>query len=451
MWSVIPSLDTILQGLFVVFTQPSFATHQEMLLGWLMCLGRRTEFRVFEAILGEPVSRRRRHPFDRFYNFFSRSAWTVHDLAHHVAVQVVLALNPRGRLHLVVDGTLLHKSGQHVYAIGWFHDPVASTKRRVATALGNQWVVLGLALRISGTERILCLPIHAMLQQPDPEKPGPADLARQMLEDVLAWFPERELVLIGDGGFSAKYLLLNLDERVTYVGLMRRDAALHDPKIPRRRPDRPGPKPKQGPRLPSPREAAKKADRSRARPSAGRWKTIEITAYGATRKFRVFSYLAVWPKVFGTRTIKVLVCRALEIGYDEVYLYTTDLEADPAWVVETYAWRTSIEGTFKDSKQVLEIQKPQHRCRRSIEKLAPWVWLMQTVVALWYLTEGRKLPEARTARRQLGGWETEWSFHHMFRLLRRVTLCKMITSRSTTKHDLQQLIHHLENYLYLAA
>ena len=451
MWSVIPSLELILQGLTVAYTAPSFLTFQEVFTGWIMCLGRRTEFRVFEAIEGDSVSRQQRHPFDRYYNFFSRSAWTVQDLGHQVAVQIVVALNRCGELYLVVDGTLLHKSGKCVYGIGWFYDPVRSTKKRAATALGNQWIVLGLALRIPGTQRVFCLPIHALLQQPGKKQPGPADLARQMLRDVLTWFPDRQLVLIGDGGFSAQNLLRDLDERVTYVGLMRGDAAIHDPRLPSRRKGMSGPKPKHGPRLPKPREIAQKADRAQSRGARWRWKTISVTAYSATRKFKVCSFQAVWPKVFGTRPILVVVSRGLETGYRDVYLYTTRLDADPAWVVETYACRSSIEAAFKDSKQVLEIQKPQHWCQASIGKLAPCVWLMQSLVTLWYVTEGRNLPAARAARKQLGAWETEWSLRHMIHLLRRETLRAAISVISPTKRDLQQFIDRLENYLNLAA
>ena len=141
MFTSIPSLDSVLQCLLPVFTQPSFQTHIEVLLGWVMCLSKRTEYRVFQTIQADtPVSRKERHPFDRFYNFFSRSAWTVHDLAHHVAVAIVVRLNPRGLLYLVVDDTLLHKRGKHVYGLGWFRDAVASTAKRVATASGNHWV-----------------------------------------------------------------------------------------------------------------------------------------------------------------------------------------------------------------------------------------------------------------------------------------------------------------------
>ena len=148
MFASIPSIDPILQCLLPAFTQPSFQTHVEVFLGWVMCLGRRTEYGVFQTIRADtPISRKQRHPFDRFYNFFSRSAWTVRGLAHEVAVAIVMRLNPKGLLYLVVDDTLLHKRGKHVHGLGWFRDAVASTAKRVATASGNHWVVMGLAIR----------------------------------------------------------------------------------------------------------------------------------------------------------------------------------------------------------------------------------------------------------------------------------------------------------------
>jgi hypothetical protein len=164
MFTSIPSLDPILQCLLPAFTEPTFQTHIEVLLGWVMCLGKRTEFAVFQTIQADtPLSRKERHPFDRFYNFFSRTAWTVHDLARQLAVAIVVALNPRELLYLVVDDTLLHKRGKQVYGLGWFRDAVASTAKRVATASGNHWVVIGLAICIPGTSKIYCLPLYAKL------------------------------------------------------------------------------------------------------------------------------------------------------------------------------------------------------------------------------------------------------------------------------------------------
>ena len=191
---------------------------RKVFLGWIMCLGHRTEFRVFEAINGRRVSHKRRHPVRPVLQLLQPQCVEGAGPGPSRGRAVGDGVEPkRGELHLIVDATLLHKSGKHVWNIGWFHDAVASTEKRVATAQGNKWVVLGLAVPIPGTNKIFCLPIHAMLQPPGKGKSGEPELARKMLEDVLQWFPDRELLLVGDGGYSGNKLLHNLDERVRYV------------------------------------------------------------------------------------------------------------------------------------------------------------------------------------------------------------------------------------------
>ena len=135
---------------------------------------------------------------------------------------------------------------------------------------------------------------------------------------------------------------------------------------------------------------------------------------------------------------------------DDKYLFTTDVNAKLIWVISTFSRRWSIEVVFKASKQVMKIQNPQHWCQQSIEKLSPWVWLMQSVISLWYITKGHKLPRAQAARRQMGDWDTEWSLTHMIRILRAEILAKTIKPKSATKADLYELLAALENYLHLA-
>lgn len=451
MFTSIPSLDSVLQCLLPAFTEPSFQTHIEVLLGWVMCLGKRTEYGVFQTTQADtPLSRKERHPFDRFYNFFSRTAWTVHDLARQLAVAIVVALNPRDLLYLVVDDTLLHKRGKHVYGLGWFRDAVASTAKRVATASGNHWVVIGLAICIPKTSKIYCLPLYAKLHLAGKNHPSEATLAKEMLRDLLDWFPDRKLVFIGDGAYSAGNLLADLDPRVTYVGVMRSDAAIYDPVVPKQPKSKRGRKATKGPRLPTPKKAVEKADGDRSGKGPWAWQTVKATCYGATRKLQVLSFQAVWPEVRGLLPILVILVRDPSGKFDDKYLFTTDVKAKLSWVISTFARRWSIEVAFKASKQVMKIQAPQHWCRQSIEKLSPWVWLMQSAISLWYITEGRKLPQARAARRRFGEWDTEWSLAHMLRILRAAILANTINPKSATKADLHQLLAALENYLHLA-
>jgi len=271
-----------------------------------------------------------------------------------------------------------------------------------------------------------------------------------MLHDILRWFPDRRLVLVGDGAYSVNNLLGDLDDRVTYVGVMRADAAIYDVLVPKQSKSKRGPKPRKGPRLPNPKEAVKKADGNRGGAGPWVWQTVKAEAYGVTRKLQVLSFQAVWPEVRGLVPILVVLVRDPLGKFDDKYLFTTDVNAKLSWVITTFSWRWSIEVVFKASKQVMEIQAPQHRCRQSIEKLSPWVWLMQSVISLWYFTEGHKLPQARAARRRFGDWDTEWSLAHMLRMLRAEILANTIRPTSATKDDLYQLLGALENYLHLA-
>jgi len=422
-------------------------------LGWMMCSGKRTEYRVFETVQADtPVSRAARHPLDRFYNFFSRAAWTVTDLAHALCVQIVVALNAQGALLLVVDDTLLHKRGLHVYGLGWFRDAVASTAKRVATASGNNWVVVGLAIRIPlMPDRVICLPLLARLHLPGEGQPTCVDLAAEMLAQILQWFPDRRLNLLGDGAYVAAGLLMDLDPRVTYGGRARANAAVYDPTPPIVPPGRRGPKPKKGPRQPSPQAAAQKADRNRNGKGPWVWQSLDVVAYGVCRTLQVLSYSVVWPEVLGLRPILVVIVRDPKGKFRDAYLFTTDRSASMTWVIQTFACRWAIEVTFKSSQQVMDIEAPQHWCRPSVEKLAPWVWLMQSVIILWYLTAGHTLPEADTLRQHMGPWDSEWSVRHMLQVLRRATLEETIKAKTAQTGDPQVLIRQLVNCLNIAA
>src|SRR5206468_11028745 len=122
------------------------------------------------------------------------------------------------------------------------------------------------------------------------------------------------------------------------------------------------------------------------------------------------------------RPVRVVGVRDPEGRMADAYLFTTGRRASLGWVVEQFAWRWAIEVLFRASKQVLDIEAPQHSCRESVEKVAPWVWSLQSVVMVWYVTAGRDLPEAEELRGVMGKWAREWSLRHMVQVLRRATL-----------------------------
>src|SRR6201997_1713048 len=143
---MIPSLQHTVDGLADVFTRPSFATCGQLLLAWVLCLGKRTLLRVGETSHPEtPPDHSQRHGLDGYYNFFERSAWRPSVLAQRVGLLILTSLKFTGLVTLLVDDTLTHKTGKSVWGLGWFRDAVASTRKRVATASGHNWVVVAIA------------------------------------------------------------------------------------------------------------------------------------------------------------------------------------------------------------------------------------------------------------------------------------------------------------------
>jgi DDE superfamily endonuclease len=450
---MIPSLAPLVEQLRPAFTLPSFASACDLLLAWVMCLGKHTLRRVAHTRHPDVVpDHSRRHGLDTTYNFFERSAWSATGLAHRVAVLILTRLKLVGRITLLVDDTLAHKRGKSVWGLGWFRDAVASTRKRTATASGHNWVVLAVAVCLPFTDvPILALPLLARLHRPGKKQPSCVALAREMLTEVLGWFPGHTFTLVGDGAYAASGLLQALPERVTFVGRLRGDAAVYDPRPPRAVKGRRGPKPRKGPRLPSPKEAATKADRKRTPVGAWVWQPVVVTAYGRQRALQAFAYEAVWPTVLGLRPIRVVVVRDPSGTMRDAYLFTTDRTASLDWVVTQFAWRWSIEVLFRSSKQVLEIEAPQHWCQSSVEKVAPWVWSLQSVVMVWYITAGRGLAEAAALRERLGEWDSEWSLRHMAGVLRQATLNATIDPNSAAEARLREMVQTLKNWANLAA
>src|SRR3954449_1766476 len=69
MWTMIPSLQQVVDCLAPAFTQPSFATCGQLLLAWALCLGKHTLMRVgHSADPTEPPDLSRRHGLDTYYS-----------------------------------------------------------------------------------------------------------------------------------------------------------------------------------------------------------------------------------------------------------------------------------------------------------------------------------------------------------------------------------------------
>jgi DDE superfamily endonuclease len=453
MWTMLPTLLPFVEQFRDVFTAPSYATHSTVLLGWVMCLGRHTLFRVFlSSSPGELHNFSGPHGQDASYNFFERSAWKPSDLCYRVALLVFTNLSLSGVIKVVVDDTLFHKRGIHVWGKGWFRDAVASTKKRVATASGHNWVVMAVVYEVPLLPIVLALPILARLHLPGKDNPSCAQLAREMMSELMRRFPDRTFLLLGDGGYSNEVMLKDLDglgKQLDYIGRIRSDSILHDPIVPEQPKSKRGKKPQKGPRLPTPAQVAKQAVPV-GKEGAYQWREVKVSAYGVERMLLACAFLAYYPSILGLRLVQVVVVRDPESVMKDCYLLATNFKMGAAEIIRNFSLRWSIEVMFKASKQIMEIQGPQHFCQESVLKVVPWVLAVQTLIGVWYLVAGKNLPEAEELRQHMGEWDTEWSLANMLRVLRRAILKATIEANSRGQAEMRELLGRLMNWVHLA-
>ena len=83
-----------------------------------------------------------------------------------------------------------------------------SSRKHVVKCFGLKWVALMILVPVPWSQRVWALPVLTTLCWPEGTGRRAAhktsiDLARQMVLQVRRWLPERELILVLDGGFAA--------------------------------------------------------------------------------------------------------------------------------------------------------------------------------------------------------------------------------------------------------
>ena len=120
-----------------------------------------------------------------------------------------------------------------------------------------------------------------------------------------------------------------------------------------------------------PREKGDRLGSLAALASATAFRQVTVTRYGKTAAISAAAVTCLWPSVFGTRPVTVVLIRDKPgTGYD-LALVTTDLDAGPAAAIERYAARWSIEVAIQDARQVFGAGQARNRTARAVERTVP--------------------------------------------------------------------------------
>jgi hypothetical protein len=281
-------------------------------------------------------------------------------------------------------------------------------------AWGNAWVVVGILVELPCIRhRSLCLPVLARLWRPK-QTATRLELATALVRLVAERHPDRAVHLVGDAAYAGS-ALRQLPEQVTVTTRLRCDAALHAlPPPPSGRRGRP---PVKGGRLP---ELIVLAGMT-----STRFTGVRVCCYGEQTIRMLAAFTCLWPGVFGTRTVQVVLVRKPGVpdGYD-LALVATDLKASPVELVERYAARWGVEVCFLESREVFGVGQARNRTQRAVERTVPFGLVCMSLVIVWYGLHGQ--PSADVARHR---WRAPWyqrkhapSVADMLAALRRVLI-----------------------------
>jgi hypothetical protein len=430
------SLVGLLSVLAPCFTAPTHRTFQALIVGFVSQTRTRT---VCGMLVGARLEGVWHHC--RAHRFFSRARWSVDELGLRICdIVVELLLEPGVPIVLAIDDTLLHRLGRAIHGAHWHHDATANSARKTS-AWGNNWVVVGIVVRVAFLDRPVCLPVCFALwrprrkdiakSKPDPERPSKSRLARGLIDMIAARYPDRAVHAVGDAGYASG-AWRGLPARVTMTFRLRKDAAIYAPTPPktglRGRPA------KKGARLPSIAQIA--ADNQTA------WTQSTATRYAKTEQLHVHVRHCLWYEALNDTPCRLILVRdPQDPARCQLALLTTDLHSTPAQIIERYADRWSIEVCFQDAKHIFGVGQARNRVQPAVQRTAPFGFLTMTLTILWYALHGHH-PDVVAEHRARAPWylsKTNPSVADMLAKLRRTIIAAQYPPRhanAPTPHEI---------------
>jgi DDE superfamily endonuclease len=389
----LPSLFTaVILAFAPLFAQQRTWCHAEALLvGAILAPGRRTVTSLLRIV---GLSRERR--FVNYHRVLNRAAWSGRSASRILLDLLLATFAPAGPVVLGIDDTIERRRGKRIAAKGIYRDPVRSSHGHFVKASGLRWLSLMLLVPIPWAGRVWALPFLTALapsgrycRARGRRHKTLIDWARQLALQARRWLPGRELVLVGDNGFSALELLAALARRgVVCVTRLRLDAALYEP-APPRAPGTIGRPRTKGKRLPT--LAGVLAD------AATPWWRVAVPGwYGeGERVVEVCSATAVWrhggmPVV----PLRWVLLRDPRGRFDPQALLCTDPARDPLQIVRWFVQRWQLEVTFREARDHLGVETQRQWSDLAIARTTPCLLGLFSVVALLATRLG---PQARLA------------------------------------------------------
>jgi DDE superfamily endonuclease len=393
-----PTLPTmmirVLAPFAPLFSERVFEHVQVLVAGAIIVPGKRT---VSSALRAMGLDQRR--TFHRYHRVLSRAKWSSMEASRILLDSLVETFVAEGDPLVVgVDETLERRQGKKIAARGIYRDPARSTHSHLVKTSALRWICLTLLAEVPWASRVWALPFVCALapseryaQERGRRHKSLTEWAWQMLWLVRRWQPQREIVAVADGGYASLKLLdrcRHLGKPITFITRLRLDAALYEPAPPRKPHQMGRPRPK-GERLAN--LSAVLGDPKTT------WTPITVSSWygGAQRTVQIVSETAIWYSTgLPAVPIRWVLIRDPEGDFETQALLCTDLSADPARIISWFVRRWQMESTFEEVRQRLGFETQRHSSEMAIQRTAPALLTLFSVVALFAHQRKVRMPQA---------------------------------------------------------
>jgi DDE superfamily endonuclease len=411
----------VLSSFAPVFYHPTYQRVLVLLLAAILTTGRRTVSNLLRTAAGLAQG-----DASSFHRVLSKRRWSSRQLARILARFILDHWVPEGPVYLAGDDTGDEHRGAKVSGKGCHRDPVRSTPSSTAFRWGHKGVVLAILVQFPFASRAGALPVLAALYHHPEKAPAaksrrrkkakdrtkvkakerarrraraqtqasktgaaarsrrrhktPSELMRQLPAVLTHWFPDRQFVVAGDGGYGthalARFAARRRRRNLSLVSLFSANAALHDPPpvVVGKKNGRPR---KKGKKRPAPEVVVA---------AAARREQYEVSWYGGGRRgVEVVSGTGHWYKA-GEGLVEVVWVYVHDLTgtHRDTSLFSTDPTMPPARVIATYTGRWNIETTFQEMRAYLGLETTRGRTKNTVSRAAPGLFGLYAVVALLY-------------------------------------------------------------------
>ena len=370
----------ILQPFAILFSTPSWKKVLTLSIGAILCTGKRTVCAALR-IMGLAMDPN----FSKYHHILNRVNWDLL-LGSKILLKLLLSLSYRlnGQCVLFIDETLERRKGVKIKAKGYYRDAVRSSRSTVVKTTGLKWIVTAFACKFPFAKRIFALPFLTVLEpslRSDQERKKKhkttLQWTRQIIMQIVRWFPSIPFTVVGDGGFaSANFALTCFKHGVTLVSRLKINARLYDfPPIDNG--EKRGRKPMKGIRLNGFKWMLENVSRFS-------WKETEVIGYSGKKiKVKFISGVCLWgADNFLPIPIRWVLIVDPEGNLEPLPLMSTDVNLAPEKIIEFYIGRWNLEVTFEETREHLGIETQRQWSDKAIARTTPILMAFYSLICL---------------------------------------------------------------------